>query len=58
MSTTQTFKRSNKIHEKKPEAASRDVLQEKVFLEVSQNSQESTCARDSGRRDSRTGVFL
>ena len=26
------------------EAASRDVLKEKVFLEISQNSQENTCA--------------
>ena len=27
-----------------PEAATRDVLRKKVFLEVSQNSQENTCA--------------
>ena len=30
-----------------PEAATRDVLQEKVFLEISQNSQENTCVRVS-----------
>ena len=29
------------------EAATRGVLKEKVFLEISQNSQENTCARDS-----------
>ena len=29
------------------EAATRGVLQEKVFLEISQNSQENTCARVS-----------
>ena len=29
------------------EAASRGVLQKKVFLEISQNLQENTCARDS-----------
>ena len=27
-----------------PEAASRGVLRKKVFLEISQNSQENTCA--------------
>ena len=31
-----------------PEAASGSVLYKKVFLEISQNSQENTCARDSG----------
>ena len=30
-----------------PEAATRSILQEKVFLEISQNSQENTCARVS-----------
>ena len=35
------------------EAATRGVLWKKVFLEISQNSQENTCARASG-----TGVFL
>ena len=30
-----------------PEAATRGVLWKKVFLEISQNSQENTCARDS-----------
>ena len=34
------------------EAATRGVLCKKVFLEISQNSQENTCA------DSGTGVFL
>ena len=29
------------------EAATRCVLKEKVFLEISQNSQENTCARVS-----------
>ena len=29
------------------EAAARSVLWEKVFLKISQNSQENTCARDS-----------
>ena len=29
------------------EAVSEGVLQEKVFLEISQNSQENTCARAS-----------
>ena len=28
-----------------PEAATRDALKEKMFLEISQNSQENTCAR-------------
>ena len=32
---------------KSPEAATRGVLPEKVFLEISQNSQENTCARVS-----------
>ena len=31
-----------------PEAATGGVLYKKVFLEISQNSQENTCARDSG----------
>ena len=31
----------------KPEAATVGVLWKKVFLEISQNSQENTCARDS-----------
>ena len=35
------------------EAATRGVLCKKVFLEISQNSQKSICARDSG-----TDVFL
>ena len=35
------------------EAATGGVLQEKVFLEILQNSQQNTCARISG-----TGVFL
>ena len=35
------------------EAATRGVLCKKVFLEISHNSQENNCARDSG-----TGVFL
>ena len=30
----------------KTEAATRGVLWKKVFLEISQNSQENTCARD------------
>ena len=30
-----------------PEAATRGLLQEKVFSEISQNSQENTCARVS-----------
>ena len=30
------------------EAATRGVLCKKVFLEISQNSQENNCARDSG----------
>ena len=30
-----------------PEAATRGVLQKKVFLEISQNSQENTCVRVS-----------
>ena len=29
------------------EAATRGVLSKKVFLEISQNSQENVCARDS-----------
>ena len=29
------------------EAATRGVLYKKVFLEISQNSRENTCARDS-----------
>ena len=33
--------------ERSQEAATRDVLQEKVFLEISQNSQGKTCARAS-----------
>ena len=56
-----------------PEAATRGVLCKKLFLEISQNSQENTCARVSfliklqalGRRpamllkgDSGTGGFL
>ena len=32
---------------KNSEAATRGVLQKRVFLETSQNSQENTCARDS-----------
>ena len=53
------------------EAATRAVLWKKVFLEISQNSQENTCARVSffnkvaglclqlnKKRDSGTGVFL
>ena len=37
----------------------RGVLQEKVFLEILQNSQENTCARVSLlERDSGTGAFL
>ena len=45
------------------EAVTRGVLCEKVFLEISQNSQENTCARISfsikfyQKRDSGTGVF-
>ena len=31
----------------KPEADTGSVLQQKVFLEISQNSQENTCARVS-----------
>ena len=31
-----------------PETATGGVLYKKVFLEISQNSQENTCARDSG----------
>ena len=31
----------------KAEAATRGLLQEKVFLEISQNSQKNTCARVS-----------
>ena len=30
-----------------PEAATGGILQEKMFLEISQNSQENTCARVS-----------
>ena len=33
--------------ERAQEAATRDILQEKVFLEISQNSQWKTCARAS-----------
>ena len=33
--------------ERAEETATGDVLQEKVFLEISQNSQEKTCARAS-----------
>ena len=32
------------------EAATRGVLEEKVFLEISQNSQENTCAKVAGLR--------
>ena len=39
-------------------AVTGDVLQEKVFLEISQNSQENTCARVPFLRDSGTSVFL
>ena len=35
------------------EATTRGVLRKKVLLQISQNSQENTCARDSG-----TGDFL
>ena len=39
---------SNKISiSKSPEAANRDVLLKQVLLEISQNSQENTCARVS-----------
>ena len=43
---------TNEIHTGKTffmfaEAATRGVLQKKVFLEISQNSQENTCARVS-----------
>ena len=54
-----------------PEAATRGVLCKKVFLEISQNSQENTCVRVSFliklqrcrpatllKRDSGTCVFL
>ena len=34
------------------EAANRSVLRNKVFLEISQTSQESTCARVLVRRES------
>ena len=34
---------------KKSEAATRGALQEKVFLEISQNSKENTCARVSNK---------
>ena len=41
------------------EAATRSVPCKKVFLEISQNSQESTCACNFiKKRDSGTGVFL
>ena len=48
------------------EAATRRVLCKKVFLEISQNSQENTCARvlfliklqASGTRNSGTSVFM
>ena len=49
------------------EAATGGVLSEKVFLEISQNSQENACARVSFlqaryttllKRDSGAGVFL
>ena len=48
------------------EAAKRGVLQKNVFLKISQNSQEITCARVSFliklqaylKRDFDTGVFL
>ena len=35
------------IYELLPEAATRGVLYKKVFLQISQNSQENTCARVS-----------
>ena len=35
------------MNEKLTQAATEGVLQEKVFLEISQNSQENTCARVS-----------
>ena len=37
------------VHKDVSEAATGDVLWEKVFLEISQNSQENTCTRASGR---------
>ena len=45
------------------EAATRGVLQHKVFIEISQKSQEKTCTRASFsikffKKDSGTGVFL
>ena len=57
------------INQQHPEAATRGVLWEKMFLQISQNSQKNYCARasfliklqDSGlqlyERDSGTGVF-
>ena len=38
---------SNRKHEKFTKAATGGVLLKKVFLEISQNSQENTCASDS-----------
>ena len=37
-----------------------EVFVEEVFLEISQNSQENTCARPATllKRDSGTGIFL
>ena len=47
---------------KVPEVATGGVLQEKVFLKFSQNSQQNTCVRASFltllKKDSGTGVFL
>ena len=34
-------------HSQRPEAATRGALWKKVFLEISQNSQENVCARAS-----------
>ena len=45
-----------------PEAATRGVIQEKLFLSNFKNSKENTCARVSFliklKKDSGTGVFL
>ena len=43
---------------RRSEAVARRCSVKKVFLEISQNLQENTGIRDTGKRDSGTGVFL
>ena len=45
-------------NKKSTEAVTRRCSVKKVFLEISQNSQENTCASRFFKRDSGTGVFL